>query len=420
MGLLGPLVGEDEADVGLVRGDGGDAGVHIHVIADGDVVVPVGGQRHVPLAEHGVDEAVVVHAVVIVLLHDHVRVVHMVHPAGDLLVVLALAGDGVHQHRALDVRAAEEADGLHHPGADPVGVALLVDLKHRVGEHEGGIVEPQMSGQIAAEVLGGGVLHALVQADHLRLLGHHVDDQVGGQAVGPVGEPLDEIPVGQGGHPHRAALVVDLGVGGQDLELGDHVAELAQGPAAQTGGGVLVQHGDLVVGDLLHLCGEITGLDGEQLAVASRPQHHPGGEAADDDGGDQGHQDEEGDGALLLHKAEVALHALPLEAGGEDGAHAVHGAQQEEKDVELLRVEVQGGQLEIEVPQAEQQRHAQVDERPGEGVADGLAGLALPPGPLGLGGLSAAEAAEGAGVETSEVECEWHENPIPPFSDGPN
>ena len=38
--------------------DGGDAGVHIHVVTDGDVVVALGGDGHVPLAEEGVDEAV--------------------------------------------------------------------------------------------------------------------------------------------------------------------------------------------------------------------------------------------------------------------------------------------------------------------------------------------------------------------------
>lgn len=79
----------------------------------------------------------------------------------------------------------------------------------------------------------------------------------------------------------------------------------------------------------------------------------------------------------------------PLKAGGEHGAHAVHRAQQEHEDIELLRVEVQGGQLEVKVPQAEQQRHAQIDERPREGVANGLAGLPLPLGTLGLGGVPA-------------------------------
>ncbi len=139
--------------------------------------------RHVPLAEDGVEKAVVVHAVVIVLLHNQIRVIHVVHPVGDLLVVLALPGNGVHQHGALDVRAAEEADGLDHAGADPVGLALFIDLKHRIGKHICGIVEPQVAGQIPPEMLGGGVLHALIQPHHFGLLGHHVDDEIGRQAL---------------------------------------------------------------------------------------------------------------------------------------------------------------------------------------------------------------------------------------------
>lgn len=55
----------------------------------------------------------------------------------------------------------------------------------------------------------------------------------------------------QAGHPHRAVLIVDLGVGGQNLKLAHHVAELAQLAAAQLGGGVRVQHGNLVIGDFL-------------------------------------------------------------------------------------------------------------------------------------------------------------------------
>ena len=403
MRLLGPLVGEDESDVGLVGCHRGDTGIHIHVIPDGNIIVAFCGVRHIPLAENGVDKAVVVHSVIIVLLHNQIRVIDVVHPVGDLLIILALPGNGVHQNGPLDVRAAEEADGLHHAGADPVGLALFIDLKHRIGKHICGIVEPQVAGQIPPEMLGGGIFHPLVQADHFRLLGHHVDNQISGQARGAVGEPLDQISIGQGSHAHRATLVVDLGVGGQDLKLGDHICQFAQFAAAQARGGVFVQHGDLIVGDLLHLGSKITIFDGKQLAVASGPDYHPRGKAADDDGGDQSHQDQEGDGALLFHKAEVPLHALPLKAGGEHGAHAVHRAQQEHEDIELLRVEVQGGQLEVKVPQAEQQRHAQIDERPREGVANGLAGLPLPLGTLGLGGVPAAETAESTGVKASEV-----------------
>ena len=274
-GLLGPLIGEDEADVGLVAGNGGHTGVHIHIVIDGDIVPARCGQRHVPLAEVGVQKAVVELAVVVILIHDDVGGVQPVHPGGHILVILALAADGVHQHGALHVRTAEKPDALDDPGADPVGGALLVDLKHRLVEHHGGILEPQVAVEVPGEVFRRGILHALVQPDHLRLLGHHVDDDIGRQAVGAVGEPLDEVSVGKARDPHGAALIVDLGIVGQDLKLRHHIRQLTQLPAAQSGGGVAVQHGDLVIADLLHLRDEVTGGQGQQLAVCPGPQHHP-------------------------------------------------------------------------------------------------------------------------------------------------
>ena len=185
--------------------------------------------------------------------------------------------------------------------------------------------------------------------------------------------------------------------------MGHHVRQLAQLPGPQAGGGVRVQHGDLVVADLLHLGGEVAGVQGQKLAVRPRPQHHPAGEGADGNGGDQGQEHQEGHGTLLFHKAEVPLDPLPLEAGGEHSAHAVHRAQQKDEDVALLGVGVQGGQLQVEVHRAEHQRHRSVQKGAGKGVADGLAGLPGPglrrgeTAPLGAAGVEAA--AEGAGVK---------------------
>ena len=43
LGLLGALVAEQEAQVGLVRVGGGDAGIHVHIVVDGDIVVALSG-----------------------------------------------------------------------------------------------------------------------------------------------------------------------------------------------------------------------------------------------------------------------------------------------------------------------------------------------------------------------------------------
>ena len=258
-GLLGALVGQDEADVGLVADHRGDAGVHIHVVVNGDVVIAVGGLGDVALAEHGVEPAVDIPAVVVVLADDQLGGEHVVHPLRHVrhVVIAVLAGDGVHQHGADDVRAAEEAHGAGHPGADPPGIALLVDLKGGGVEDIGGVAEPQVAVEVAGEVLRRGVADAVLQPHHVHVLGHHVDDQIGRQALGPIIEPLDPVAVFQRRHPDGLALVVDLGIVRRHLKLAHHVGQLAQLAVAQLGGAVTVQHGNLAVGNLLHLGGEV-------------------------------------------------------------------------------------------------------------------------------------------------------------------
>ena len=324
----------------------------------------------------------------------------MVDPLGRLGQVLALAGDGVDEHRAVVVRAAEEPDGLFLLGADPVGRAVLVDLKDRLLEHEGRILEAEVAVEVAGEVLGGGVLHALVKADDVHALIDHVDDEVGGKTGGAVVEPLDDVAVAQRGDAHGAAVVVDLGVVLRDLELGDHVGKLAKLAVAELLGAVLIEHGNAVVGDLGDLGGEVAGLDGEELLVAARAEHDPRGHAADDGKREQSGGEKERDGALLLHEAEVALGPLALKAGGQQGAAAVDCAEKQDEAVELLGVEVDGGQLEVEVDRADEEGDEAIDGNALAGGADGLARLALA---LGRG---ASLAAAGSAVRAGEIKAE--------------
>ena len=253
-------------------------------------------------------------------------------------------------------------------------------------------------------MLGGGVLDALLQPHQLHALVHHVDEQVGGQAFGAVGHPLDHIGVHQRGDAHGAALVVDLGVVVHHLKLADHVAELPQLPVPQPLGAVPVQHGDLVVGDLRHIAGEIPGLKGQQLRVGPRPEDHAAGDGPHKGRDQQGQGQEEGDGALLFQKGEVFLRPLGLEPGGQQGAAAVHRAQHQDKDIKIGRFQVDRRQLRIEIDQGHRQSDAQVDEHPGEGGADGPAGFLLPGRSVSLGGCAAVEAlpVEAAGVCTGK------------------
>ena len=375
--LLGALVGENEADVGFIADDGGNAGVEVHVVPDGDIVVALRGDGHVTLTENGVPKAVVIHAVIVVLIDDQLRGVHMIHPGGRLLVILALAGDGVDQHGAVVVHAAEQSDGLFLLRAHPVGRAVLVDLKDGAFEHHRGILEAQMTVEVAGEMLRGGVLHAFLQTDDLDILRHHIDDQIGGQTLGAVVEPLDDIAVAQGRYTHGTPVVIDLGIVLGNLKLGDHIRQFAELAVAELFGAALVEHGDLVIGDLVHLVGEVRRCDGQQRLIIVCPQHDPGADPADDRRDDQRGDDKKRDRALLFHKAEIALDALALKAGGDERADAVHCAQQKYKAVKFLRVQIDGRQLHIKVDRAEQKRHQRIDRDALAFAADGLSRLAL-------------------------------------------
>ena len=370
MGLLGAHVAQQKAQIGLVGVGGGHAGVGVHIVVHGDVVIAVGGDGHVPLAQQGVDKAVDQSAVVVILLHDELGHIQGVHPGGDLLVILALAGDGVHQHCALDVRAPEQADGLYHPGGDPPGVAVLVDLKLRGGEHHGGVVEAQVPDDVPVQRLGEGVFHPLGQAGDGGLLGDHVHHHIGGQALAAVGQPLEQVGIGNGSHPHRTALIVDLGGVAGVLELADHVAEGAHLPVPQEFGGGAVQGGDLVEGDLGHVRGKVPGLHRQQVPIGRRPEQGHGDDVAHS--GYHDHRDKQ-----QSHRQTAALdefqplaelllggadHVVMGCAGQEKDADDVYGAQQTEKAVELPGVGVQGGQGDIEIPKAHRRRHRQAEQ----------------------------------------------------------
>ena len=255
-GLFGALVAQEKAQIRLIAGSGGDAGVHIYVVVERNIVIALGRDLHVPLAEHGVDEPVDQRAVIVVLLHDERGEVNSVHPLRDLFMVGAFAGNSVHEHRSPDIRASKKTDGLDHTGTDPPGIAGLVNLKRGGGEKKGGILKAQMAHHVAIQRLGRGVFDSLAigKADHLDLLGDHIHHNVSGQTVGAVGEPPNKIGVFQGGHTDGTALIVDLGGVVGHLKLAGHVGNGTHLCGAQISGGVLVQQRNFIKGNFLYIC----------------------------------------------------------------------------------------------------------------------------------------------------------------------
>ena len=138
--------------------------------------------------------------------------------------------------------------------------------------------------EVAAEVLAGGIFDAVAELNKVGLLSHHIDHDISGQALGTVIEPLDDISIDQRGHPNRLALIVDLGIlAVTDLKLGNQIAvraDAAQRTAAQLNAGVLIQHGDLAVGDLRHVLGEVAAPDIQQVIIGAGTEDGRTGQCA--------------------------------------------------------------------------------------------------------------------------------------------
>ena len=89
---------------------------------------------------------------------------------------------------------------------------------------------------------------------------------------------------------------------------------------------------------------------------------------------------------------------LALEAGGHYGGGAVHRAHQQGEGIEVRGLQIQRGQLKVEVDGAHQEGNDQIDRHPGGGAFDRLSWFFL--FLRTLGGCSAFEAfpLEAAGV----------------------
>ena len=306
-----------------------------------------------------------IQAVVVVLLEYELRGEHAVHPHRDLLDVqiLALARDGVHEHGAYGVLPAEEADALGDDCGDPVGLALLVHLKVHVREHLGGVFEAQIAVDVAEKVLAGRVADALVEALHADLLRHHVDDEVGGDAVALVVPPLEHVAVVQVSDAHGAVVVVYLVALRVHLELADQVGQLAEAARGEDVGGVGVQHRDLVEGDLSHLAGEVAVLYREEAGVVPRAGDLPADNRADYGHGEAEADDVKRHGGALPRRRHPLARARGLRPAEQQRARAENGAEQDDEHVKVARMDVYGRKLEIEIQKAEYGGHHEGDEQ---------------------------------------------------------
>ena len=206
----------------------------------------------------------------------------------------------------------------------------------------------------------------------------HVHHHIGGQAPAAVGEPLDQVRVLDGGHADGPALVVDLGGVVRVLKLADHVAQRAHLAVAQVLGGLAVQGGYLVKGDLGHLLGEAAVFHGEQVPVGRRPEDGHGQHVAHQRHRQHRHEQNGHGQAAAFDEAQPLpqlfparhLHRGVQSAGQQEDAAHVYQAQKAQEAVKLRVVQVEGGQGDVEAHKAHQRGHSQAEQ----GAAQAAAG----------------------------------------------
>ena len=355
-GLARALVGENEADDGVVGRDGAHAGVQVDVVVLGDVVVAEvavgtgGGPHDAHLAEHGVEPAARVQAAPVELLNDQVAGIGAVNPLGAVgkLVVLGLAGAGVDKDDVRDGRALKEAHGLLLHGEDPPGGAVLVELEGLLVKHVGGVLELHIAVDVAGKRLALAVENGLLELDDLCLLRSHVDEHVGGNALRAVDEPLEEVGVHQRAHAHGVALVVDLAVDVGNLELAHVLRDGAHGTVAKQLGGVLVDDGNGGVIDLGDVLGEVAVLHIEHAGIASG--------VARDDGpaGNDADEEDSNDCSGNRRQAMEELGAVLVLDGGHKQGNDGNDRHKDDPEPDFLAMDVDGG---VEPPVAARKRN---------------------------------------------------------------
>ena len=265
--LSGALVHQHEADNRFVARGRRNARVQPHVIVFGNVVIAraaIGarsGLHHAVLAKPAVQPAIGVLAMPVVLLNDEVRGVHMVNPLGHIFNrhILALARRRIHEHGTRHGLAAEQANREVAHRANPPCVAVIVDLERLLAEHIEGVLELHIAVDVARQRLAFGILDRMlaIEAHNLGILRSHVDNDICGNALLAVLQPLEQVGVAKRAHAHRVVLVVDLAIGRRNFELAYQVGHAAHGSIAQKHGRIAVDNGDFVVVDLLNVLREL-------------------------------------------------------------------------------------------------------------------------------------------------------------------
>ncbi len=191
--------------------------------------------------------------VIIIEAHQQFRLIYLIHPLGDVLnlIIRTFSGNGIANHHIAYRNAAKKANIKFLYRANPERGALIVNFKEKLFcKNIGRVTETQVAVDIAVQILALGVLDAVRQLHAFRILGRHINFNIGRDAFALVGQPLNAACIDKGGDAHRLVVHINLAVIIGYLKLGHHVHHAAHFPVAQKGGGILVENGD---GIIVHL-----------------------------------------------------------------------------------------------------------------------------------------------------------------------
>ena len=203
-----------------------------------------------------------VHAMIIIQLHQKLCGIHLINPLWNILYVIirAFAGYRIAEHHSSHGLAAKQPDIEFLHGAYPVWHAVIIDFKENlVTENVGRELEAKMPVKIAVKIFGFGIFNSFVQHHTFRILSGHINTHISRDSVLLVGQPLNRAGIYQRRHTYRNAVYVNLGIVISHLKLGHHLHQAAHFPVSQKRRRILIQKGDRAVIHFLDIIRKIPG-----------------------------------------------------------------------------------------------------------------------------------------------------------------
>ncbi len=131
-------------------------------------------------------------------------------------------------------------------------------------------MESQVPVKVSVKIFPFGIPNPLRKLHAFRVLGGHIYQNVGRNAVFLIGKPFDGACVGKRRYPDRLSPIVYLRIVAGNLKLGNHIHHASHLSVSQKGSGILVQERDCFIVNLLDIIGEFSFFNRQKPLVLRR------------------------------------------------------------------------------------------------------------------------------------------------------